>query len=80
MRTMTGDILMLSDWLSRAGCTHVAMESTGVYCSAENRDHPLLGGSLQVLQFDLIAERFEPFHQTAGDSIAVCVLSRIDLA
>jgi len=29
--TMTRDILMLSDWLSRAGCTHVAMESTGVY-------------------------------------------------
>ena len=39
--------------------------------SPENRDPPLLGGSLQVLQFDLIAKRFEPFHQTARDSIAV---------
>ncbi len=29
--TMTEDILELSDWLSAAGCTHVAMESTGVY-------------------------------------------------
>ena len=29
--TMTDDLLMLSDWLSREGCTHVAIESTGVY-------------------------------------------------
>ena len=30
-RTMTWDLLELSDWLAAAGCTHVAMESTGVY-------------------------------------------------
>ncbi len=29
--TMTQDILALSDWLLAAGCTHVAMESTGSY-------------------------------------------------
>jgi transposase len=29
--TMTADILALGDWLTAAGCTHVAMESTGVY-------------------------------------------------
>ena len=29
--TMTDDLLALSDWLSAAGCTHVAIESTGVY-------------------------------------------------
>jgi transposase len=29
--TMTEDLLGLSDWLTGAGCTHVAMESTGVY-------------------------------------------------
>lgn len=29
--TMTADLLALSDWLASAGCTHVAMESTGVY-------------------------------------------------
>ena len=29
--TMTPDILALADWLAGAGCTHVAMESTGVY-------------------------------------------------
>ena len=30
-RTTTADLLALADWLSAAGCTHVAMESTGVY-------------------------------------------------
>lgn len=29
--TMTADLLQLSDWLAAAGCTHVAIESTGVY-------------------------------------------------
>ena len=29
--TMTDDLLALSDWLMREECTHVAMESTGVY-------------------------------------------------
>ncbi|HEY6408058.1 MAG TPA: IS110 family transposase, partial [Ktedonobacteraceae bacterium] len=29
--SMTKDILALADWLTGAGCTHVAMESTGVY-------------------------------------------------
>jgi len=29
--TMTDALLALRDWLSAAGCTHVAMESTGVY-------------------------------------------------
>ncbi len=30
-RTMTADLLALADWLAEAGCTHVVMESTGVY-------------------------------------------------
>lgn len=29
--TMTDDLLHLSDWLVQVGCTHVAIESTGVY-------------------------------------------------
>jgi transposase len=29
--TMTDDLLALGDWLAEGGCTHVAMESTGVY-------------------------------------------------
>jgi transposase len=29
--TMTDELLQLGDWLSGVGCTHVAIESTGVY-------------------------------------------------
>src|SRR5881296_2935096 len=29
--TTTRDLLALSDWLTAQGCTHVAMEATGVY-------------------------------------------------
>lgn len=29
--SMTGDLLAMGDWLEAAGCTHVAMESTGSY-------------------------------------------------
>src|SRR6202048_3036154 len=29
--TLTEELLQLADWLTAAGCTHVAMESTGVY-------------------------------------------------
>ena len=29
--TMTRDLLALADWLAQSGCTHVAIESTGVY-------------------------------------------------
>ena len=29
--TMTEELLHLGDWLSSEGCTHVAIESTGVY-------------------------------------------------
>jgi transposase len=30
-RTTTQELLLLLDWLVSAGCTHVAMEATGVY-------------------------------------------------
>jgi transposase len=29
--TLTADLLRLADWLAAAGCTHIAMESTGIY-------------------------------------------------
>ena len=29
--TTTAELLKLGDWLRQAGCTHVAMEATGVY-------------------------------------------------
>jgi transposase len=30
-RTVTADLLCLHDWLQAAGCSHIALESTGVY-------------------------------------------------
>ena len=44
--TMTDDLLRLLDWLSAAGCTHVAIESTGVYW---RRVFNILEGSLEVM-------------------------------
>lgn len=44
--TMTADLLQLADWLVSAGCTHVAMESTGVYWKPI---YNLLEGTLEVL-------------------------------
>ncbi len=32
--TVTADLLRLADWLAATGCTHVAMESTGIYWRA----------------------------------------------
>ncbi len=29
--TMTNELLVLKEWLKASGCTHIAMESTGVY-------------------------------------------------
>lgn len=44
--TMTADLLELSDWLGAAGCTHVAMESTGVYWKPI---YNILEGSFELL-------------------------------
>jgi transposase len=44
--TMTQDLLRLADWLVAAGCTHVAMESTGVYWKPV---YNLLESALEVL-------------------------------
>ncbi len=44
--TMTGDLLELMDWLVDAGCTHVAMESTGVFWKPL---YNLMEGTLEVL-------------------------------
>src|SRR3712207_4790761 len=44
--TMTADILALADWLTEAGCTHVAMESTGVYWKPL---YNLLEGAFELL-------------------------------
>ena len=44
--TMTGDLLLLSDWLAQASCSHVAIESTGVYWRPVFN---LLEGNFEVL-------------------------------
>ena len=44
--TTTADLLALSDWLTEAGCTHVAMESTGVYWKPI---YNLLEGQMELL-------------------------------
>jgi transposase len=44
--TMTDDLLALLDWLLAAGCTHVAMEATGVYWKPI---YNLLDGHVEVL-------------------------------
>jgi transposase len=44
--TMTSDLLALSDWLAAAGCTQVAMESTGVFWKPI---YNLLEGSFELL-------------------------------
>ncbi|MGC2049607.1 MAG: IS110 family transposase [Gallionella sp.] len=44
--TYTEDLLRLSDWLTSSGCTHVAMESTGVYWKPL---YNLLEGHLELL-------------------------------
>jgi hypothetical protein len=40
--TMTADLLALVEWLVAAGCTHVAMESTGVYWKPPGSGHAVL--------------------------------------
>ena len=44
--TMTKDLLCLLDWLQQSGCTHVAMESTGVYWKPV---YNILEGHLEVI-------------------------------
>ena len=44
--TTTRELLRLADWLATAGCTHVAMESTGVYWRPV---YQILEGSFELL-------------------------------
>ncbi len=45
-RTETRQLLELSDWLLGSGCTHVAMESTGIYWKPV---YNILEGSFEVI-------------------------------
>ncbi len=42
--TMTPDLLRMLEWLKQAGCSHVALESTGVYTPPPML--PIVGGIL----------------------------------
>src|SRR3972149_5087739 len=44
--TMTGELKALAQWLTEKGCTHVAMESTGVYWKPV---YNLLEGAFEIL-------------------------------
>jgi len=44
--TMTGNLLEMRDWLKGQGCTHIAMEATGVYWKPINN---LLEGDFEIL-------------------------------
>ena len=44
--TTTRELLRLADWLATAGCTHVAMESTGVFWRPV---YQILEGSVELL-------------------------------
>jgi transposase len=51
--TATGELLALADWLTAHGCTHVAMESTGVYWKPiwhvlEGQFELILANALQI--------------------------------
>ncbi|HXO27798.1 MAG TPA: IS110 family transposase [Thermoanaerobaculia bacterium] len=59
--TTTQELLRLSDWLTESGCTHVAMESTGVYWKPVWH---VLGGSFELVLANAGAIRNVPGRKT----------------
>lgn len=59
--TMTKDILALSDWLAQQGCTHVAMESTGIYWKPI---YNLLEGKFELLVANAYSIKVVPGRKT----------------
>ena len=59
--SMTKDILALADWLTDAGCTHVAMESTGV---SWKPIFNLLEGQFEVILANAQHLKAVPGHKT----------------
>ncbi len=60
-RTVTGELLQLLDWLKAAQCTHVAMESTGVYWKPI---YNLLEGHFELLVVNAQHIKAVPGHKT----------------
>jgi transposase len=59
--TMTKDLPALADWLKEAGCTHVAMESTGVYWKPI---HTILGSDFEVILVNAHHIKYVPGRKT----------------
>ena len=64
--TMTADLLALADWLQEAGCTHVAMESTGVYWRPV---YNLLEGQFELLVVNAQHMKAVPGRKTGLDHL-----------
>jgi transposase len=61
--TMTDELLQLGDWLSSVGCTHVAIESTGVYGKPVFN---ILAGVLTVMLVNARHSKAVPGRKTDG--------------
>ncbi len=73
-RTMTADLLALADWLQKAGCTHVAMESTGGYWRPV---YNLLEGQCELLGVNAQHIKAVPGRKTDGkDATWIAALLR----
>jgi len=59
--TMTGELLALVDWLQEAQCTHVAMESTGVFWKPV---YNMLEGLFEVIVVNAQHMKAVPGHKT----------------
>lgn len=59
--TMTRDLLALGDWLKEAGCTHVAMESTGVFWKPVFN---VLGSDFDIILVNARHYKSVPGHKT----------------
>jgi len=73
-RTMTADLLALAAWLQEKGCTHVAMESTGVYWRPVSN---LLEGQFALLVVNAQHIKAVPGRKTDGkDAVWIAELLR----
>jgi transposase len=75
--TMTRDLLDLGDWLKEAGCTHIAMESTGVFWKPIFN---ILGNDFKIILVNARHYRGIPGHKTdAKDCRWLCELLQYGL-
>src|SRR5215475_2220503 len=59
--TMTSELFALADWLAACGCTHVAMESTGVFWKPVWDNGSAHGPSITTMKRPTI---FEKIHES----------------